>query len=323
MKFVSGWKSGATTHQFSVYNNKVYIYPQSLDNDNYVRAKVANQNFDVKISYTFTDPNGQSTDTVTMNWYNASSTNSKISQVQWKTFDSTNGKSSSGCFAEGTLITLADGTQKRIEDITYADELLAWDFHTGTYTTTVPSLIESHEADEFRVINLKFADGTVARVIVDHGFFNVEENNFVFIDEQNVDSYVGQNFVKVGANGTYESVELVGYEITVEQVRYYSIQTAIYNNCIAENMFTLPAPPEMLDNDEWFNYFEIGEGMKYDEEKMQADIAKYGLYTYEDFAEYVTYEQFIAFNGPYLKVLVGRGVLTFEQILELIATYVA
>ena len=230
--------------------------------------------------------------------------------------------SSSGCFAEGTLITLADGTQKPIEEITFEDELLAWDFNTGTYVVTVPSLIESYDLGNYRVINLYFADGTTVRVVTEHGFFDVEENNFVYIDETNVDSYVGHNFVKVGPNGTYESVELVGYEVTVEDVRYYTIQTAIYNNCIAENMFTLTSPPEMLDNDEWFDYFEIGEGMKYDEEKMQADIEKYGLYTYEDFAEYVTYEQFIAFNGPYLKVLVGRGVLTFEQILELIATYV-
>ncbi len=230
--------------------------------------------------------------------------------------------SSSGCFAEGTLITLADGTQKPIEEITFEDELLAWDFNTGTYVVTVPSLIESYDLGNYRVINLYFADGTTVRVVTEHGFFDVEANNFVYIDETNVDSYVGHNFVKVAPNGTYESVELVGYEVTVEDVRYYTIQTAIYNNCIAENMFTLTSPPEMLDNDEWFDYFEIGEGMKYDEEKMQADIEKYGLYTYEDFAEYVTYEQFIAFNGPYLKVLVGRGVLTFEQILELIATYV-
>ena len=62
--------------------------------------------------------------------------------------------------------------------------------------------------------------------------------------------------------------------------------------------------------------------LREDNDLKQADIAKYGLYTYEDFADYVTYEQFIAFNGPYLKVLVGRGVLTYEQILELIATYV-
>ena len=78
----------------------------------------------------------------------------------------------------------------------------------------------------------------------------------------------------------------------------------------------------MLDNDEWFNYFEIGEGMKYDEAKMQADIEKYGLYEYSDFAEYVTYEQFLAFNGPYLKVLVGKGYITFDEIIELIGIYV-
>ena len=34
------------------------------------------------------------------------------------------------------------------------------------------------------------------------------------------------------------------------------------------------------------HYFEMGEGMKYDEELMQADIEKYGLYTYDDFADY-------------------------------------
>jgi len=228
---------------------------------------------------------------------------------------------SGGCFAEGTMITLADGTQKRIEQITHEDKLLAWDFHTGTYVATTASLIESSDAGEYRVINLKFADGTVARIIDDHGFFDVEANNFVFIDEENVGSYIGHQFVKVGENGTYENVKLVGYEITVENVRYYTIQTVIYNNCIAEGMFTLTPPPEMLENDSWFDYFEIGEGMKYDEEKMQADIEKYGLYTYEEFAEYATYEQFVAFNGPYLKILVGRGVLTYEQILEILEQY--
>lgn len=228
--------------------------------------------------------------------------------------------SSSGCFAEGTMITLADGTQKPIEQITYEDKLLAWDFNTGAYAVTVPSLIESHKAGEYRVINLSFADGTVARIIVDHGFFDVDENNFVYINEENVASYIGHNFVKVGKNGACESIELIGYDVTVENVSYYTIQTAVYNNCIAENMFTLTSPPEGVDG--WFDYFEIGDGMKYDEAKMQEDIEKYGLYTYDDFKDYVTYEQFIAFNGPYLKVLVGRGVLTFEDILNLIATYV-
>ena len=67
-----------------------------------------------------------------------------------------------------------------------------------------------------------------------------------------------------------------------------------------------------------FEYFTIGEGMKYDEEAKQRDIVLYGLYTYEEFSEYLTEEQFYAFNGPYFKVLVGRGILTYEDILEII-----
>ena len=229
---------------------------------------------------------------------------------------------SSGCFAEGSLVTLADGTQKPIEEITFEDQLLAWDFNTGKYAVTVPSLIDRYELSEQNVINLKFSDGSVVRMVVDHGFFDVTENKFVFLNEENVANYVGHTFVKASDNGTYENVELVGYEITVENVAYYSIQTAFYNNCIVEGMFTLTAPPEMLGYYGWFDYFEIGDGMKYDEDKMNADIEKYGLYTYEDFAEYVTYEQFIAFNGPYLKVLVGRGVVTYDEIIDLISMYV-
>ena len=262
-------------------------------------------------------------------WYTAASGGTKIGGAGASYTPSANitlyaqwTKNSSGCFAEGTLITLADGTQKPIEEITFEDELLAWDFNTGSYAVTTPSLIDSYEECESRVINLKFDDGTTVRMVVDHGFFDKEANNFVFLDETNVDSYVGHEFVKVDGNGGYTTVKLTGYDVTVENVSYYAIQTAIYNNCIAENMFTLTSPPDMLEDDRWFDYFEIGDNMKYDEAKMQADIEKYGLYDYADFAEYVTYEQFIAFNGPYLKVLVGKGIVTYEQILELIETYV-
>ncbi len=277
----------------------------------------------VKVSYAFKDNATNETLTFEHTW---SVAENKDEQYQYGDFckgklTKLKGSSGTGCFAEGTMITLADGTQKAIEQITCEDVLLAWDFNTGTYVSTVASLIESHRTEQCAVINLKFADGTAVRVVGDHGFFNVAENNFVFIDQENVGSYIGHEFLRVGKNGTYQTVKLVGYEITVENVSYYTIQTAFYNNCIAENMFTLTSPPEGVDG--WFDYFEIGEGMKYDEEQMQADIEKYGLYTYEDFAEYVTYEQFLAFNGPYLKVLVGRGVLTYEDILVLISTYVS
>ena len=61
--------------------------------------------------------------------------------------------------------------------------------------------------------------------------------------------------------------------------------------------------------------------MKYDEAAVNADIEKYGLYTYADFADYLTYEQFVAFNIQYMKISVGKGAYTYEGILDLIDYY--
>jgi hypothetical protein len=54
---------------------------------------------------------------------------------------------------------------------------------------------------------------------------------------------------------------------------------------------------------------------------MQADIDRYGLYTYEDFADYLTVEQFEAFNVKYMKISVGKGQFTYEGILKMIDEY--
>jgi len=61
--------------------------------------------------------------------------------------------------------------------------------------------------------------------------------------------------------------------------------------------------------------------MKYDEEKMQADIEKYGLYTYEDFADYVPEEVFNAFPFKYFKVAIEKGEYTWEELMFLISEY--
>jgi len=77
----------------------------------------------------------------------------------------------------------------------------------------------------------------------------------------------------------------------------------------------------MLEDYELFNYFDVGESMEFDEAKMQADIEEYGLYTYEDFADYLTRNHFEAFNVQYFKIPVGKGEYTYEGILDLIAEY--
>lgn len=63
--------------------------------------------------------------------------------------------------------------------------------------------------------------------------------------------------------------------------------------------------------------------MKFDEESYQEDIEKYGIFTYEEFAEFypVPREIFDAFNAEYLKVSLGKGLITWEQLGRLIENY--
>ena len=74
-----------------------------------------------------------------------------------------------------------------------------------------------------------------------------------------------------------------------------------------------------------FNIFEVdAETMKFDAEAMEADVEMYGLYTYEELNSLVPMQElmFDAVNGQYLKVAIGKGIITIEQISELVERYV-
>ena len=73
--------------------------------------------------------------------------------------------------------------------------------------------------------------------------------------------------------------------------------------------------------EDFYNWVEMDGKLKYDAEQFAKDVETYGLYTYEDFKDYVTYEQFVAWNDAYLKVPVEKGYFTFEYILGLIELY--
>jgi hypothetical protein len=77
-----------------------------------------------------------------------------------------------------------------------------------------------------------------------------------------------------------------------------------------------------IDNEAFYACWSIGENMTYDADEMQKKIDKHGVYSYEDWAKYgVTYEQYVAANLAYIKVVIGEGVLTFNEAIELIKTF--
>lgn len=221
-----------------------------------------------------------------------------------------------GCFAEGTLITMADGSQEPIEDVTASDKVLAWDFTTGTYTESDLALLISREKREYKVSNLIFSDGTVLRIIAGHGVFDYDLNRFVVIDDTNCTQFVGHRFVQNDKNGGYNVVTLENAYVTEEKTAAYSLNSAGTMNVFASGLLTVPPP------DDFYNWMPMCDKLRYDMAAFEADVQKYGLYTYDDFKDYVTYEQFVAFNGAYLKIPVEKGIFSFEYILELIDLYV-
>ena len=127
--------------------------------------------------------------------------------------------------------------------------------------------------------------------------------------------YVGHRFVQQDAAGSYRVVTLTYAFETEEYTEAWSVSSAITSNAFASGMLTV-APP-----DDFYNWIEMDGKLRYDVAQFQKDVETYGLYTYEDFAPYVTYEQFVAFNGAYLKIPVEKGLFTFEYILDLIQLY--
>ena len=74
----------------------------------------------------------------------------------------------------------------------------------------------------------------------------------------------------------------------------------------------------------FINIFDVdATTMTIDQVTTQADIEEYGIFTYEEFAELIPVPELVfdAFNGKYLKVSIGKGLITIEEIGELFERY--
>ena len=221
-------------------------------------------------------------------------------------------QSYSSCVTPDTLVTLADGTQKRIDELQLTDKILAWDFFTGTYVEQDLSFIINHGEGLYKIANLGFSDGTQLRVIAEHGIFDYDLNKFVYLSVDNMSEYIGHRFVKYADDGSYDIVTLTEAYETEEYTTAWSITSTYTSNAFASGLLTV-GPPE-----DFYNWIEMDGKLHYDVEQFQKDVETYGLYTYDDFKDYLTYEQFVTWNGAYLKIAVEKGYFTFEYILELL-----
>lgn len=226
--------------------------------------------------------------------------------LQWVIRDHT-----ASCVAEGTLITLADGTKKKVEDLTISDKLLIFNHETGKYDVASINFIENDGRKVYDIINLKFSNGVTSRVIYEHGYFDLDLNKYVYISENTYKQYIGHRFYS--EDGV---VTLIDAYMTTERTGCYSLVTSYHLNYFTDGVLSMPGGISGL-----FNIFEYDDDLKFNQEDMKLAIEEFGLFEYEDFADYVSKEEFNSYPTKYLKISMGRGLMTWEDIEYLIARY--
>ena len=220
------------------------------------------------------------------------------------------------CIAAGTLITLADGTKKKVEDLSGNEELLVWDFDTASYSSAPIVFVEPEEEKEYEVIRLIFENETFIEIYYEHGFFDCEAGKFVYITSHNADDYIGHRFFKQDGE-SYSAVMLTQVERINKRTTLYGLTTYKHFNFFNNDLMSIEGNITGM-----FNYFDVDtKTMGYDQKKKKADIKKYGLLSYEDFEGIIDKVGFDAYNGQYLAVSIGKGLITWDGIKALAAQY--
>ena len=266
--------------------------------------------FAAKYSYSGNNNDGKATISGTSPTSNLTTSNSTYTVVSAVTITPSGTKS---CLLPNTLVAMADGTFKEIQYIQAGEMVIVFNHETGMLDIAPVTFNEYEEEQWFSVIHLVFDNGSNIGVISEHGFFDLDTMRYEYIDESNYMDFIGHRFYTM--DGTYTI--LVDAYVENEFTMCYSLPSYYHLNLFTDDILSMPGGITGL-----FNIFEYAANLQYDQEKMIEDINTYGLFTIEEFEPYgVTEEMFYAYAGQYLKVALGKGILTEEYLYYLIERY--
>ena len=223
------------------------------------------------------------------------------------------------CLAPGTLITMADGSTKAVEDVETGDELLVWDMVRGAFDHSPVLFVEHNEESEKEVIRLDFSDNTEIEFIFEHGFFDINANKYVYLHNlEEAKTCIGHYFLKYDPDTKKHTKVKVIKASAEHKVTTTHSPCTIRHLCVyANGLLTMPGATAPFTNT-----FKINRKThSYDPNDMIKCLRKYGYFTAIDFAEYLSPEMFYAFQGEFLKVKIAKGETSMEEILALIKRY--
>lgn len=167
----------------------------------------------------------------------ASGANKSFNESLTLTSDITITEANDTCLTGDMLITLADGSTKRIDTITLADKVLAYNPETMTLEADEIIRCDSDKIKTYSEYDIwTFDDDTVVKTVHRHRLYNVEKQAMVYMDEWNI----GDHAIKMDGS----KVALVNHVNVQEEARHYTIftkhQNYFVNGLLSGNRYTKP-----------------------------------------------------------------------------------
>ena len=221
-----------------------------------------------------------------------------------------NGKltAESSCIAAGTMISMPGGEQKAVEELEIGNVVCTFDHETGE-VSSAPVCFIWESKNVANAFTLTFEDDVKVTVIEEHGFYDQEEQKYVFINLQNAEEYIGDHFYNADTNSW---LALKNCEALNESIDAYAIITSGDLNHMSNGMLSMcDGSVKVLAN-----IFEYDNQMKFDADKKKADIGAYGLTSKEKIMEFEGFfeSDYDDYNLQYLNVAIGKGLTTWEWI---------
>lgn len=121
--------------------------------------------------------------------------------------------------------------KKKIKDIKEGDKVLSVNPETGKLEEDVVIYADGDENKKYNKFEIwTFNDGTEVKTVHKHRFYNIERQDFVYIQEWNI----GEHGYK--ENG--EIIELIRHKVVNEEVQHCTIFTEKWNNYFANGVLT-------------------------------------------------------------------------------------
>jgi len=218
------------------------------------------------------------------------------------------------CILSGTAVTLADGTTKLIDDVTTEDKLMTFNFYEGKIDGNYPMYVMKHEDVLSNVITVTLDNGITLEMCDWQQFFDRDAKTYFDIDAVNYQDAIGKNILFV-QNGVATTAKISNATMEVRSCTSYEIFTEYNKNFVVNGILTVE-PETYLQG-----VYTIGEDLKIDRTQYKKDVATYGRYTYEEFADVMTEHEFDVMNIADKKIAVGKGIVSEEWLFDLYRTW--